>query len=1406
MAADNTRQFTLIGNFTDNITQPLGTVNTKLEGLLTKLESYKTKFGELAELSKTLGSAAKESAAGFTEQAAAVTSASNALRAYATNSGRANRSIKGGGIKLLNSIGKNRDRSAVADARAKGALLQSTAKADATASLAAAKIGETSARAAKTLAATDQIASKTAINLARAEQMSARASRGGGGPPGGPPGGGGGRRGGGGYYGGYGDYGPSAGLAFGQTLGNTLSGFMTGAIVGGFEIGVKLMALPFQYVAGAFKERIADEMSDIQAAGGLYVTDIRKSLGLFKNFGEALRTQEQLNARLSMSARDLPGETAEYVRQAKRLEDTFAKALGQDPVKFQKFGESLGAKVGDKLDSFQVIVQKFTEKAVLLSQGTRGAAGTSGVYGLPQLLEILINKEKVNVQALEVKYASLRDNPLLASALKDAEAKLERTGAGSADRIAEVFKVLEEALPNEVIQRIRQSTASILETIRSTFLDPETGLFGLGRKLKITVPRVNEFGQYLTKFGRVTQDVNLAAQDSTSIFDLLKNTLSGFVLPLVSLSDILFELYNPLEAVGVDLVAFRNIAQNFYYSFNAYTKDFEILSKQLNSVNIGRTAAKRGALLAIANLLRFFKVIEDSDFAGYVNKLKDPRASLKNIASELFGKLFDSEFMRQVGETVGKVVGGALQAVAGFLSGTSSFVTSSKFAKGFAEGFDQRKGLEAVKTIFQKLAELFLDAFKSLFAVTPLSLKLIAGLALFIPAITAAIGAALVNGIGGVISRCFSGGGLANAACGAGGGRGGRGGRGGGGGGLGGFFGPTERVRKFRNRQIGARARYYRQKASQIGGFGAEAAGLGYNVAGRPLAKVGGAIGKVGRLIPGGALAGGAISGALSLASGSSPMEAFKDAAFSVIGGAVGSFAGPWGTAAGITLGPVIGNAILNSFTKPATALEKAATALEQVDKGAEKYGDQYSALGTLDATFGGGSGIKKYAEEQLKIGAITPEQAKAYKNLSKNLTNANIDLDEFKVAEADYRTALGLAKGKETKLVLDLKNKRDRAEKDYLTSIATADKNWQGMSGRMQGGLLAASKALEDFAARVYGIQIRKPPGNPPGPVLPPTEALKNQYPDAADTTFVGRGKYIGEKRTDRSGRTGTWNGAKWSFAAKGSLGDAVSKEISMKPAGSSLVVANSSETIIPAAGGNGVGALINTFRSGLISIATSLKEINNTLKLNQQQTNARLMKLETKFTTPGGSLGGSIGGSGIFGSIASGYGLTMTSGYRPGDPGYHGVDRARDYSNSTGPTPQMLGFAQFIASAYGRNLKELIYTPLGYSIKNGQRVPPYAQGQHYNHVHLAYATGYGMPLGTAAEAMRYEKAMTPGSVKVASITGNSAEGFGSGTTIQHLEVNINAGGVQNHDELASIVVRKIEKAVLSIGNSYYS
>lgn len=122
-----------------------------------------------------------------------------------------------------------------------------------------------------------------------------------------------------------------------------------------------------------------------------------------------------------------------------------------------------------------------------------------------------------------------------------------------------------------------------------------------------------------------------------------------------------------------------------------------------------------------------------------------------------------------------------------------------------------------------------------------------------------------------------------------------------------------------------------------------------------------------------------------------------------------------------------------------------------------------------------------------------------------------------------------------------------------------------------------------------------------------------------------------------------------------------------------------------------------------------------------------------------PGSLLGGLKGGAvdlmgananlGPFAMLGSTYGLSVVSGLRPraitssGNVSYHASGRAIDVDR--GSASAMLAYGLMMAATFGGKLKELIHTPMGFSIKNGQRVAPYAQADHYDHVHVAMQRG---------------------------------------------------------------------------------
>lgn len=72
----------------------------------------------------------------------------------------------------------------------------------------------------------------------------------------------------------------------------------------------------------------------------------------------------------------------------------------------------------------------------------------------------------------------------------------------------------------------------------------------------------------------------------------------------------------------------------------------------------------------------------------------------------------------------------------------------------------------------------------------------------------------------------------------------------------------------------------------------------------------------------------------------------------------------------------------------------------------------------------------------------------------------------------------------------------------------------------------------------------------------------------------------------------------------------------------------------------------------------------------------------------------------------------------------GLDGVSHAVDMSNGYATEQERRYFLR-ILKTFGHRLRELFHTPMGYSIKNGQRTAPISAKDHYNHVHVALAKG---------------------------------------------------------------------------------
>jgi hypothetical protein len=110
------------------------------------------------------------------------------------------------------------------------------------------------------------------------------------------------------------------------------------------------------------------------------------------------------------------------------------------------------------------------------------------------------------------------------------------------------------------------------------------------------------------------------------------------------------------------------------------------------------------------------------------------------------------------------------------------------------------------------------------------------------------------------------------------------------------------------------------------------------------------------------------------------------------------------------------------------------------------------------------------------------------------------------------------------------------------------------------------------------------------------------------------------------------------------------------------------------------------------------------------------------------GVDLGTQVGNLSEAKSLAESMKVDLFSHVRKDNPNsYHYDGRAMDFSNDSvgNGTPEQLALAKEFVKRYGATAKEIFYTPLGFSIKDGKKVSPIAASGHYDHVHVAYLKG---------------------------------------------------------------------------------
>lgn len=491
------------------------------------------------------------------------------------------------------------------------------------------------------------------------------------------------------------------GLGFaGATAASAIGSTIASAITGAFSWSANLLRNTFQRFVGMFQERIADQMSDIQSAGGIF--SIAKSKGL-KEFGQtfddAMNFQKQVNAELAKAAGALPGSTSDYVQTAKGLTDGLMTTIGKDA---EKFKQVFGNGSNDVRDAMKNALTDLTTKGVLLGQGQTGG------IPLPVLLEQLVASEKISVQSMANQYVALRDNPLLKNALDEAEDALNQTGANTADRLKTVMDVLDKALPAEQINAMKRATSGLNQAVESFFLDPDSGMFGLGRSLNFKVK------QYSSTTGLAS-----GAEDAIGLFDLLNDIFANIVTVFAEGMPMLLEMFDPLSKIGKLFENARETSFELYAMFNRSSSFFKGQQEKLGMEAEEYETGSRSFIATLTMFLNKWGMFNDAEANRILQVVKSAdklqAGFKKDVLGVIWNKFINSEPVKEIARAIGSGLAIMINSIRDALFGITAATGTPSGPVGEAiAAFNAAKGGEAFFQIVEKVVEVVFNGLKGL--------------------------------------------------------------------------------------------------------------------------------------------------------------------------------------------------------------------------------------------------------------------------------------------------------------------------------------------------------------------------------------------------------------------------------------------------------------------------------------------------------------------------------------------------------------------------------------------------------------------------------------------------------------------------------------------------------------------
>lgn len=1161
-----------------------------------------------------------------------------------------------------------------------------------------------------------------------------------------------------------------------------------------------------------FRESMEDELADVKAATGIQGSFGRA--GYKGTFSDAQRTYKAFDREVSEMIKMSSAPTAKVIELQRYTLDTIG------PLLMAAEGVQKGTAMKDiKPEAIQNAAKGYgalLEKVAILGQGT-GSAGFRIASGIEQL----VTRGKIDTQL-----DFFTDNILLMQNLQDA-GFMGRQGTGGgklmgatdAERLTAMMEAFEKSMSGEATAAMATSLTGSMQALGDVITNPSAGILGMS-----------------VSFGKDTQK-----KVNATVREIYAGRIAEYQHELKTTKNLSAERRKQLEISIQQAIKTRD--QLTKEGEERITTPFQAFSFSFSKV----VQALTDALNSVGPVWENFAVVAIEFSENALGPLAD---NLKAIASNMrAGKMGQAEgFGRIVGEIYKKIgeVMGDLATMLTSPTGAAAKV-QSEFMKGFMSAFGEnpeqlKKAREAINRGISALAWKIVEMLKSVIMSEELRpfVLLFFGV-IFGPAMISAVIAGVVPlaimGMGGLLKAIFAklGAAVSGTPTPAGGGAGGGGAAAAAGGGRGryGVGGSIDRLNRLRRYRIA-------RGASEAGELAREVASLGYELAGTPgkgglataargFRGVGKAISRLGRAVPGGAIAMGAVDVATGLASGQPLEQVVGSTVGSVLGAMVGTVFGPVGTVIGGVAGGYIGEKVGGYFSKPAAEHARAA----QLQLQASLQQKQAAGMRTSGIDTGGQSVFlygkaselsKRFSELGLSANPLARSFESLYRLNEEKQNQAAKAAAELNKAISE-NIALGHSTRETARLVKPLQEIYNRAKTDAESSLKGLNVAWGKLPASTTAAIVQSFKTMPVGAVEAAIAQriLRERSGRTPGERSSVYSPGSIRIPSTPSVSASPTRTYRGGQRSS-SGGSGAF-GSDNLFM--GTLGEAINFEMKHKPAGSHLVIANSSETIIPAAGGLGDGMrgvitaiwgaaqqssnsisrdlekstyttvshigkgiermssqTSSTFARGFTSMQSSFRSgqaettraIERSLSITSRQ-NQQLLSAIKAAAAAGGfggmggmGLGGGYGSAGVRLAGMLGNFIKATGG-APGsiwEHPWHGGVRGTHSKDSYHYSGRAIDIG-----AYAYEQGGVISRVHQFNRKMGVRPVEFLHAGndkgHQDHVHVAYAYGPKKPalFKRQEDAIAWERDNIPAHLKVMSVTTNSGETMGPGEEV---------------------------------------